>query len=112
MLGDIEKEGDIAIVTLEVSVLDASNTKEFKAAMKPVLGENPNMILDLSGVTFMDSSGLGAMLSCLRQINSAGGDLKLCGLTPPVRALLELVRMHKIVDIKNDRTEALSAFRA
>lgn len=112
MLSEIEIIDDVAVVAIEVDVLDASNTKEFKSTIKPLLKEHPRMVLDLSQVSFMDSSGLGALLSCLRQLNSSGGDLKLYGVTPPVRALLELVRMHKIVDITNDREEAIKAFSA
>jgi anti-sigma B factor antagonist len=69
------------------------------------------VILDLGRLRFIDSSGLGAMLSCLRQLNAAGGDLKLCGMSKAVRAVFELVRMHKIFDIYGTREQAVSAFQ-
>ncbi len=90
--------------------LDASNTKEFKRDVAPVLESDPKLIFDLSKLQFVDSSGLGALLSCLRQLNSSGGDLKLCGMCKPVRALFELVRMHRIFEIFNTREEAIQAF--
>jgi len=102
----IEKIGDITIVELQGEQLDASNAKEFKHEIAPVIEANPRMVLDLGRLRFVDSSGLGAILSCLRQLNAAGGDLKLCGLSKPVRALFELVRMHKIFDIYGTRDEA------
>ena len=61
------------------------------------------VVFDLRELRFVDSSGLGAILSCLRQLNGKGGELKLCGMTKPVRALFELVRMHKIFDIYVDK---------
>jgi anti-sigma B factor antagonist len=102
----IEKVGDVSVVELAGEQLDASNVEEFKHEIAPVLAANPRMVLDLGRLRFVDSSGLGAILSCLRQLNAAGGDLKLCGLSKPVRALFELVRMHRIFDIYGTRDEA------
>jgi anti-sigma B factor antagonist len=67
------------------------------------------VVLDLSQVRFVDSSGLGSILSCLRQMNAKGGELNLCGITKQVRALFDLVRMHRIFDIYDTRDEAVRA---
>jgi len=67
-------------------------------------------VLDLSRLRFVDSSGLGALLSCLRQLTGRGGDLRLSGMSKPVRALFELVRMHRIFDIYPTKEEAIKAF--
>ena len=106
----IEKVEDVAIVAPLADSLDASSVKEFKREVGPVISANSKVALDMSHLKFVDSSGLGAILSCLRQLNSAGGDLKLFAVTKPVRSLLELVRMHRIFDILNSREEALTAF--
>jgi anti-sigma B factor antagonist len=103
----IEKIGDVSIVELVGEQLDASNAKEFKQEIAPVIAANAKMVFDLGRLRFIDSSGLGAILSCLRQLTAAGGDLKLCGLSKPVRALFELVRMHRIFDIYGTRDEAV-----
>jgi PAS domain S-box-containing protein len=58
------------------------------------------------------ASGLGAMLSCLRQLSQKGGDLKLCGLSRPVRAAFELVRLHRVLDIHATRAQAIGAFQS
>jgi anti-sigma B factor antagonist len=108
----IEKIGDVTVVELAGEQLDASNAKEFKQDIAPVIGANPKMVLDLGRLRFVDSSGLGAILSCLRQLTAAGGDLKLCGLSKPVRALFELVRMHRIFDIYGTRDEAVRIMQA
>jgi anti-sigma B factor antagonist len=106
----VERMGDIAIALLSVEELDASNAGEFKRDIAPLLEENMKIVLDLSRLRFCDSSGLGALISCLRKVNANGGDLKLCALSKPVRALFELVRMHKVFDIYNTRDEAIRAF--
>jgi anti-sigma B factor antagonist len=106
----IEKTNDVAVVSIPVAELDAGNAAEFKRDMAPVLEAHAKVVLDLSKLRFVDSSGLGAFISCLRKLNEKHGDLKLCGMSKQVRAILELVRMHRIIDIYATRAEAASAF--
>ena len=105
-----EKIGDVTVVVLPGEQLDASNAKEFKRDIAPLLEPQGKAIFDLAEVRFVDSSGLGAFLSSLRQLNATGGELKLCGMTKPVRALFELVRMHRIFDIRGTKDEAIRSF--
>lgn len=105
-----EKIGDVTVVELKTDVLDANNAKEFRADISPILEKNQKVVFDMSQVGFLDSSGCGTILSCLRQLNSAGGDLKMYGLQKPVRTLFELIRMHRIIEIFNTREEALKSF--
>lgn len=107
---DIDKVGDIAVVTLQAEHLDASAAEDFKRNMQPILDANHKIVLDMTPLQFVDSAGLGAILSCLRKLNAAEGDLKLCGLTKPVRAIFEISRMHRIFDIFPTRAEAVQAF--
>jgi anti-sigma B factor antagonist len=108
----IEHDGALTIVIIPSEHLDASNAKKFQRDMVPIFQKDAKVIFDVSQVRFVDSSGLGALLSCLRQLHAVGGDLKLHGLAKPVRALFELVRMHRIFDIYNTREEAVQAFQS
>ena len=108
----IDKVGDVAAVAVPVDELDASNASELKRDIAPLLQANTKVVLDLSRVRFMDSSGLGAMLSCLRQLTARKGDLKLCGLSKQVRSAFELVRLHRIFDIYGSKADAVLAFQA
>ncbi|MBM3494616.1 MAG: STAS domain-containing protein [Armatimonadetes bacterium] len=96
-------------LSLSQNRLDANNANTFKRAMEPVLADAREAVLDMSSVRFMDSSGLGALLSCLRRLTAAGGALKLCALQKPVRSVMEMVRMHRVFDIYDTRNEALAA---
>ena len=107
-----DKIGDVGVAAVAVEELDASNAGELKRDIAPVLEANTKLVLDLSRLRFVDSSGLGAFISCLRKLNAKGGDLKLCGMSKQVRAVFELVRMHRIFDIFATREEAARAFRA
>jgi anti-sigma B factor antagonist len=107
----VNKVGSVAVALIPVDELDASNAGEFKRDIAPTLEANTRLVIDLSRLRFVDSSGLGAMLSCLRQLSAKGGDLKLCGMSKQVRATFELVRMHRIFDIFPTREEAVRAFQ-
>jgi anti-sigma B factor antagonist len=105
-----EQIENVMVTQLSGEALDASNAKDLKSQVAPLIVPGAKVIFDLSNLKFVDSSGLGAMLSCLRQLNAGGGDLKLCGMIKPVRALFELVRMHRVFEIFNTREEALRSY--
>ena len=88
------------------------NSKAFGYALMPVVQFNNKVIVDLSHLRFVNSAGLGVLLSCLRQVNAAGGDLKLCMLSPSVRAQFDLVRMHRVLRVFTTQAEAIRAFHA
>jgi sigma-B regulation protein RsbU (phosphoserine phosphatase) len=106
-----ESIGDVMVVLLAGAQLDASTAEEFKRDITPVLETHTQVVFDLSQLDFVDSSGLGAFLSCLRHVPAQGGDLKLCGLSQPIRALFELVRMHRIFHIFDTQEAAVRAFQ-
>jgi len=101
-----------AIVSFSIENLDASNVKAFREAIQEVTGSRQIVLLDMSPLNFVDSSGLGALLSVLRTMNAKSGQLRLFGMTKPVKALFELVRMHRIFAIYNSREEALEELAA
>ena len=105
-----DKVGDVTVAAVPVEELDASNAGEFKRDVAPLLDANTKLVLDLSRLRFVDSSGLGAFISCLRKLNAVGGHLKLCGMSRQVRAVFELVRMHRVFDICATSEEAVGAF--
>jgi anti-anti-sigma factor len=110
MMATIEKSGDITIVTLAIDTLDSGNEKRFKKEVIPIFEPNSKVILDMREVDFIDSSGLGMLLSCYRHVSATSGELRLCNLNEQVRTLFELVRMHRVFDIYDSRAEAIQSF--
>jgi anti-sigma B factor antagonist len=110
MQSTVETTGDIAVVAVNVDQLDASNVDDFKRDMAPVLKDYRKLVLDLGSVQFVDSAGCGAILSCLKHATTAGGDLKLCQVSRPVRSVFELIRLHRICEILNTKEDAVRAF--
>jgi anti-sigma B factor antagonist len=107
-----DRMGDVTVAMVPGEELDASNAVEFKRDVAPLLEATTKLVFDLSRLRFVDSSGLGAFMSCLRKLNAKGGDVKLCGMSRQVRAVFELVRMHRIFDICGTREEAVRMFQS
>jgi len=107
----VEKVGEVTIAAVNVEELDAGNADDFRRAMAPVLKDCRKLVLDLERVKFVDSRGCGAILSCLKHVSTAGGDLKLCRVNSEVRTVFELIRMDKICEIVDTREQAVKAFQ-
>ncbi len=104
------KVGNVMILEVEIQTLNSANVKDFKNEMLTYLDSEEQVLLDLSQLTFVDSSGLGAFLFCLKRLNQKGGKFKLCNITKPVRVLFELVRLHKVIEVFESRDAALETF--
>ncbi len=105
----------LTVIRPGVEMLDAGNSARFRKEVLHGVPTDARVLLDLSGVRFIDSSGCGAILACLRHVNARGagpGDLKICSTAAGVRAIFEMVRLHKLVEIYNTQDDALRAFDA
>jgi anti-sigma B factor antagonist len=108
----VEKVGDVTIVAVNQEEFDAGNADDFRRQIAPVLKDCRKLVLDLGRVQFMDSRGCGAILSCLKHVSKAGGDLILCRVTRPVHTVFELIRMGRICEIVSTREEAVQALQS
>jgi len=103
------KAGDILVVVPLEKRIDASVATEFKGKMVDWINQgNGRIILDLSHVDFIDSSGLGAIVSSLKTIGN-NGDLVICGITDTVMGLFRLTRMNRVFQIFPGQPEATEA---
>jgi len=73
------------------------------------LPELHNVVVDLSGVDFLDSSGLGSLIALLKRVSERGGDMKIAGLQKKVRMVFEITRAFKVFDIFDNTDEARKA---
>lgn len=90
--------------------IDATVSTEFKARVIDLINQgNHFFLLNLSLVEFMDSSGLGAMISILKTLKINNGDIVLCELNKPVLNLLNLTRMNSVFKIFPNEKEGLES---
>ncbi|WP_313112079.1 STAS domain-containing protein [Pseudescherichia sp.] len=103
-----EREPNVNILTPSVRRLDASVAAAFKDAVVREIGEDRKaLIVDFSKIEFIDSSGLGMLVSLLKMMNGKG-DMMLCALNPGIRNMFTLTRMDRIFRICPDRASALA----
>ncbi|SLN29162.1 Anti-sigma-B factor antagonist [Roseovarius litorisediminis] len=90
---------NLNIITVKDARIDASVAIRFKDAMRAATNEGPPLVvLNLGNVTFVDSSGLGAIIASMKQLDS-NRKLDLACLTPDVAKVFRLTRMDSIFDI-------------
>ena len=96
------------VISLREERLDAHNSGEFRDTILGMLeAGGQQVVVDLSGVSFIDSSGLGALLSGYKNATLRSGSFVLAGLQPRVRSMFELTRLHRVFEIFPTVEEAL-----
>jgi len=98
---------NVTIAQPPYTTLDTRNVSEFRDSLHPLLDKGGTVILDMSNVTFVDSAGLGMLLSAMKQITAAGGSLRLARLQEDVLTLFRLVRMNRVFEIFETLEEAV-----
>jgi anti-sigma B factor antagonist len=89
--------GDRAVLHPE-GRLDLQSAKGFRDAVTElVAGGRARQVVDLSGIGFIDSSGLGGLIAALKSCRQAGGDLRITGVGEQVATVLELTQMHRVL---------------
>lgn len=71
---------------------------------------NKKILLNLGDVTYIDSSGIGELVSAFTSVRNAGGELKLLNLTKKVHDLLQITKLYTVFDVKDDEAAAIQAF--
>lgn len=97
------------VISIREDRVDAHNSGELKDRILKILeGGARNLVVDLADVEFIDSSGLGALLSGYKNANLRSSAFALAGLKPRVRSMFELTRLHRVFDIYPGLQEATS----
>ena len=109
LINTIQGANVMVIQTGEES-LDASNVRDFREQMQNLIKTQTRVVLDMSSLKFVDSSGLGALISCLRDLNGRKGEFRLSNMSRSVLALFELMRMHRVFGIHETVQDALASF--
>jgi anti-sigma B factor antagonist len=94
------------VVTPRIKRLDALVAVEFRSVVIPRVEKARTIVLSCADITFMDSSGLAALISVLKRL-PAGGQLRLAAPSASVRSMLSLTRMDKVFSIHDSVAEAL-----
>jgi anti-anti-sigma factor len=95
-------ERDGVTVLAVAGEIDTQTTDELRAAVDDLDVSHLTLVLDLHGVDFVDSSGLGALLGIKKQQERAGGHLRLARLSESVTRIIEITKMDRVFEVADD----------
>jgi len=99
----VERLENKITITINVEKFDVVNMQEIKKSIqKEINNELSDVILDLSEVSFIDSSGLSVIIAIFKQLNTTNHKFELSGLQTQPMELLEITQLHKIFTIINN----------
>lgn len=106
----IEKKNDITILQITGN-LDADSVAQFKKAANKIVEEGCcRLVIDCQAIDFIDSMGLGCLISLLRKVRTSQGDLKIASLSKDVHSIFEITRLHRLFEILPDWKSACDKF--
>ena len=112
---DVAKHSDVTVVAPNGPRLDAEVAGTLRATLLDLIERGDRkLILDLPSVDFIDSSGLGALVSALKHLKQVDpkGDVRLANVQPPVHAVLEIIRLHRVFAQFPSVDAAVSSFQS
>ncbi len=109
---NIERRDKIEIVTFPDRIINALVTDEIRDEINNILINSASrLVIDLSGVEYIDSSGFGCFLSIMRTARNNYGTLKFANPEPRVRDLFHTLHLHTILNIYEDLEECIKSFK-
>ena len=103
-------EGTVLVCELE-GRLDATQAEAIQDELLGIIaGNSQKVLIHLGAVAYLSSIGIRVLVRAAKQVRAAGGALKLCNTSPPVRKVLEISGMDGILDIRESEEAALAAF--
>lgn len=108
---EVTKKGDVTILRCKGN-LDADNIASFKKIACDLMDKGTiKFVIDAAGVDFVDSMGLGVLISLLRRVKQKDGDIKIVSLTDEVKTIFEITRLYRLFDVHDDLKNAVDKFQ-
>ncbi|HOX37217.1 MAG TPA: STAS domain-containing protein [Candidatus Brocadiia bacterium] len=103
------EERDNAVIVALAGRFDAASASDVKKLLKGLIADGKcRLVLELSQVDFLDSSGLGVLVTCKRLADNGGGDLRLAGADSRIETILKMTRLNRVFEIDADVAVAIS----
>ncbi len=101
----------VTILDLSGRITLGEGSVTLRDAIRELLAKgDKNILLNLGDVSYIDSSGIGELVSAFTSVKNAGGELKLLNLTKKVHDLLQITKLYTVFDVKDDETSAVGSF--
>jgi anti-sigma B factor antagonist len=107
-----EQADDVLVIEIEGEIMGGADSESFRNIIYKSIEEDKVFIVaDLKNTTWMNSSGLGMLISGLTTLRSSGGDLRLTNLSEKVRRPLEITKLESVFLIYNSVEEAINSYK-
>ena len=100
----------ITVVKCTGRIVEGGESAALLQHVNDLIAEDPYVLLDLGGVDFIDSSGLGLLMRCLLRTRNANGIFKLYGVSPRIREALKVTKLDTVFEFFDTEAEALAGF--
>jgi anti-sigma B factor antagonist len=101
----------VTIVDLSGRITLGEGSTMLRDIVRDIISKgNKKILLNLGDVTYIDSSGIGELVSAFTTVRNGGGELKLLNLTKKVHDLLQITKLYTVFDIKDDEANAIQSF--
>jgi len=103
--------GDVSVVDVAGRITLGEGSSALRDALRDMINKNQKKILlNLGEVNYIDSSGIGELVSGFTTVTNSGGQLKLLNLNKRVRDLLQITKLYTVFDVHDDEAHAIRAF--
>jgi anti-sigma B factor antagonist len=102
---------DILVVNCDGRIVFGEESAELRDSVKALIAQNKKIVLNLGGVSYIDSGGLGTLVALYTTAHNSGGSIKLCNLTQRVGDLLQVTKLLTIFEVYDSEEEAIQSFR-
>ena len=100
-------ESGVAVITISGRLALGGETEKLDAALSKLLAADPKLvILDITGLDYVDSSGVGMLVSCLTRLKKAGGGMKVAGANPRIRRIFSMTGVEGMMPLYEDLAAA------
>jgi len=106
---ELTESAGVSVLKPGLRTVDQNNAPVLFEPLRPVLEAGGKIVLDLAKVQFINSAGLGAIVSLIRDVEQKEGQIRLCSPLPTVKALFNMVHLSSIVAIDEDVAASLAA---
>ena len=104
--------GDVSVMDVAGRITLGEGSSALRDALRDMVSKSQKKILlNLGDVNYIDSSGIGELVSAYTTVRNQGGELKLLNLTKKVHDLLQITKLYTVFDVKDDEATAIKAFR-
>jgi anti-sigma B factor antagonist len=98
----------VVVVSCAGRIVEGGETTALQKHVTDLAAENPHVVLDLGGVEFVDSSGIGLLVRLLTRMRNTGGNLAICAASPRIREVLSVTRLYGILTPHESDTDAIA----